>query len=85
MMQELLGWPHVDTVYWTLQIELCFYAIAFLLFSLRLLAKAELVLASLMLLAAADYLFGKHLIGPSQDGSPSKVHQFDGSEPGGAS
>jgi peptidoglycan/LPS O-acetylase OafA/YrhL len=29
MFQEFLGYPHVDGVYWTLSIELAFYALAF--------------------------------------------------------
>jgi peptidoglycan/LPS O-acetylase OafA/YrhL len=30
MLQEFIRWPHVDGVYWTLEIELVFYFLAFL-------------------------------------------------------
>jgi peptidoglycan/LPS O-acetylase OafA/YrhL len=39
MLHEFLRVPHVDTVYWTLTIELTFYVLMFLLASARLLPK----------------------------------------------
>ncbi len=43
MLQELLGVAHVDGVYWTLQIELFFYAGMLLVFALGLLSRIRLL------------------------------------------
>ncbi len=43
MIQRFLGIPDVDGVYWTLQVELCFYAVMMAIFQLRLLKHIETV------------------------------------------
>lgn len=50
MIQSLFGVHPVDGVYWTLEIELIFYAWALLAFRLRLLGKVHLLLAALIVL-----------------------------------
>ena len=44
MLHGLFHVPHVDGVYWTLEVELLFYAYMLALFRLRLLARIHLVL-----------------------------------------
>ncbi|MEO8464690.1 MAG: acyltransferase [Gammaproteobacteria bacterium] len=44
MLQELVHIPSVDGVYWTLQVELAFYAIMFSAFLLRILDRIEFLL-----------------------------------------
>lgn len=53
MVQELLGVGNVDPVYWTLQLELCFYTIMLVLFCTRQLRYVEFYLLGLMLLNVA--------------------------------
>ncbi len=68
MIQGLLGVQNVDGVYWTLQVELCFYAIMFLLFMGRqlrwaeywLLGLAALRIAQLYLLPANGWFLQHH-------------------------
>jgi peptidoglycan/LPS O-acetylase OafA/YrhL len=60
MFQQLFGVPLVDGVYWTLGVELLFYALAFLLFlsgrlDQVLVALAALLLARLGYWAAAEF------------------------------
>jgi peptidoglycan/LPS O-acetylase OafA/YrhL len=45
MLQGHVGYPHVDGVYWTLTIELSFYAMMLALWRLRLLNRIEWALA----------------------------------------
>jgi peptidoglycan/LPS O-acetylase OafA/YrhL len=59
MLQEYLGVKHVDGVYWTLTVELTFYAIMLVLFRLRALARIELVCVAW--LAVAGVLMGLRL------------------------
>jgi peptidoglycan/LPS O-acetylase OafA/YrhL len=56
MTQEWLHVPHVDGVYWTLTLELSFYAIMLALYALRLLGKIEWVAVLWMGAMLADYL-----------------------------
>lgn len=51
MCQELIGVGHIDPVYWTLQLELCFYAIMLVLFSAGQLRRVELYLLILVALS----------------------------------
>jgi peptidoglycan/LPS O-acetylase OafA/YrhL len=51
MCQELLGVGHIDPVYWTLQLELCFYVIMLALFSAGRLPKVEWYLLALVALS----------------------------------
>ncbi|MDB5300255.1 MAG: putative acyltransferase [Phycisphaerales bacterium] len=50
MCQELFGVGHIDPVYWTLQLELCFYAIMLVLFGAGQLRRAEWYLLALVAL-----------------------------------
>jgi peptidoglycan/LPS O-acetylase OafA/YrhL len=56
MFHNLLGVPSVDGVYWTLQVELCFYAMVFGLLVCGGVRYVELLLIGLVSLAAADEL-----------------------------
>jgi peptidoglycan/LPS O-acetylase OafA/YrhL len=56
MAQNLLGVPSVDGVYWTLQVEICFYAMVFGLLLCGGVRFIELMLLGLVGLAAADEL-----------------------------
>lgn len=51
MWQELWGTPHVDGVYWSLQVELIFYAMALLVFALGWLPRVSFLLAAWLTLA----------------------------------
>ena len=53
MFHGLFGVPHVDGVYWTLEVELLFYAMALLLFTTRQLARVHLFLLALLALRLA--------------------------------
>ena len=53
MFHGLFGVPHVDGVYWTLEVELLFYAMALLLFSTRQVARVHLFLLALLALRLA--------------------------------
>lgn len=50
MLHGIFRVPHVDGVYWTLEVELLFYCGMFLLFRLRLLQKVHFALMALMAL-----------------------------------
>jgi peptidoglycan/LPS O-acetylase OafA/YrhL len=56
MVQNLLGFPSVDGVYWTLQVELCFYAMVFGLLLCGGVRFVEALLLGLVVLGAADEL-----------------------------
>lgn len=53
MLQEFLRTPHVDFVYWTLERELLFYLIMYLIFRFGVLAHAEWILVAMTLLRVA--------------------------------
>jgi peptidoglycan/LPS O-acetylase OafA/YrhL len=65
MIHELLFVKDVDEVYWSLEVELIFYAWMFAAYSARLLPRIRLlILASLIptvIYAVAEHLFGKQL------------------------
>jgi peptidoglycan/LPS O-acetylase OafA/YrhL len=57
MIQPWLGIPHVDGVYWTLAVELSFYAIMCILFATKLLPRIELISwLGLIAMAVCTYL-----------------------------
>jgi peptidoglycan/LPS O-acetylase OafA/YrhL len=57
MVHSLFGIAHVDGVYWTLEVELLFYAWAWLAFRLRLLPQVHILLATLFVLRFAYFWF----------------------------
>ena len=57
MIQGLVGVQHVDGVYWTLQVELCFYTIMLVLFMAGQLRWAQFWLLALMGLRLAQVYF----------------------------
>ena len=60
MLQTFLGFPHVEGVYWTLHVELCFYALVAACLALR---RVEWTMWALVAGVAADvallFAFGK--------------------------
>lgn len=56
MIHGLVRIPHVDSVYWTLEIELIFYAGALLLYALGRLDKVHVVLVALLMLRLVYFL-----------------------------
>lgn len=56
MIHGLFGIPHVDGVYWTLEVELLFYCGMFLLYRLRRLHLIHYILLGLLALRLAYYL-----------------------------
>jgi len=56
MIHGLFNVPHVDGVYWTLEVELLFYCGMFLLYRLKFLDKIHLALFGLLLLRIIYYL-----------------------------
>ena len=56
MLHSFLGVTHVDGVYWTLEVELLFYAGMFALYKLKSLDRIYFVLLCLMLLKVIYYL-----------------------------
>lgn len=65
MLQGFLHVPHVDGAYWSLEIELLFYAMALAAFATGLLRRADALIAAWLLLAAlaASPLWDRHLAG----------------------
>ena len=61
MFQNLLGIGNVDSVYWTLHVELYFYAIMLVLIWRGWVRHTEVVLLGLVALGMADRLFFHHL------------------------
>lgn len=51
MFQWLFNAPNVDKVYWTLRIEICFYAIMLLAYQLKLIKHIEAVVSGWLMLA----------------------------------
>ena len=60
MLQELLGFSHIDGVYWTLQVELLFYAIVALLHFGGFLKNPRIVCLVWLLLSAGWALAQQH-------------------------
>ena len=61
MLQEFLGFPNLDNVFWTLTVELAFYAIMGALFAIGLFARIELVAASWLAVACVWSLVDQYL------------------------
>lgn len=57
MIQYWLKIPHVDSVYWTLSLELSFYAMMLVFYRLRLLNRVEALALMGLLFFAATHLF----------------------------
>ncbi|WP_166651832.1 acyltransferase family protein [Roseateles toxinivorans] len=57
MIHGLFGIPDVDAVYWTLQVELIFYALALLAFRMRWLGRVPLLLGILFTLSLVYFGF----------------------------
>jgi peptidoglycan/LPS O-acetylase OafA/YrhL len=55
MLQEFVGVQNVDGVYWSLQIELMFYALMTVLFVFKLIRHIELAALGLLVLSIADW------------------------------
>lgn len=60
MVQEILGAEHLDGSYWTLQIELFFYAQMLFWFAMGQLKRIHWVIGGWLLLAAVEGLCEKH-------------------------
>jgi peptidoglycan/LPS O-acetylase OafA/YrhL len=60
MLQGFFNVPHVDQVYWTLEIELSFYTIMFTLYKLKLLSNIERITVGWLLLLIMNVVF-RHL------------------------
>jgi len=60
MLEEFFRVPFVDGVYWTLSLELSFYAIMFVLYQTRMLARIELVCAAWLIVIAALHALQVH-------------------------
>lgn len=60
MVQEFLGGEHLDGSYWTLQIELFFYAQMLLWYMLGLLKRIHWIIAGWLVLAAIEGVCEKH-------------------------
>lgn len=64
MLQSAFGVPHVDASYWTLVVELQFYALILLVLSSRLILHIDRILALWLLLSiASDFIPGMSEIG----------------------
>jgi len=62
MFQELLHVPHVDSAYWSLQVELIFYCWMFLAFVTRMLAHIRMLLC-VALVPPLVYFVARHFFG----------------------
>lgn len=60
MVHGLFGVPHVDGVYWTLEVELLFYCGMFLLYRVHWLGRIHHVLCALLLLRLTYYVLEHH-------------------------
>lgn len=56
MLQFLVHVPHVDGVYWTLELELCFYVLMFLLYASHQLQNFEVIAMAWLLLLVALHI-----------------------------
>jgi len=61
MLQEFLGFPNLDNVFWTLTVELAFYAIIGALFAAGLLPRIEVVAAGWLAAGCIWSLVDQHL------------------------
>jgi len=62
MVQEFLGFEHLDGSYWTLQIELFFYVQMLMWFLLGQLKRIHWIIATWLVLAAIEGLCEKHQV-----------------------
>lgn len=70
MLQKFLGFPDVDDVYWTLGVELVFYALMAILFVVGQLRRVVIV-GLVWLLAAGIWGFLHHYTGPDERSIPT--------------
>lgn len=61
MLQEFIGFPNLDGVFWSLTVELAFYAIMGVIFATGLLPRIEVVAAIWLALACLWSLVDQHL------------------------
>ncbi|MBI3775673.1 MAG: acyltransferase, partial [Gammaproteobacteria bacterium] len=61
MLQEFFFVPSVDSVYWTLAVELCFYAIMFVLYQARLLARIDAICCGWVVFVIVNQAVGQYL------------------------
>ena len=61
MFHGLFNIPHVDNVYWTLEVELIFYTLALLMYQLRQLQRIHAALAALLVLRLVYFGFQQGL------------------------
>lgn len=61
MLQEFAGFPNFDGVFWSLTVELAFYAIMGLIFATGLLPRIEVIAAIWLVLACLWSLVDQHL------------------------
>ncbi len=75
MLQEFFHVPSVDGVYWTLEVELLFYALALLVFWTGMLPRAHLVVAGWLAVSALFYspLWAAHIDGMPFSGPAVRV------------
>lgn len=61
MLQSFFNVPHVDQVYWTLELELSFYAIMFVFYKLKLLASIEKLAMGWLSVIALSVIYRHYL------------------------
>ena len=61
MLQEFIGFPNLDGVFWSLTVELAFYAIMAIVFATGLLARIEVVAAIWLVVACLWSLVDQYL------------------------
>src|SRR5215471_17195906 len=61
MLQEFMGFPNLDNVFWSLTVEVAFYAIMAVVFAAGLLPRIEMVAAIWLALACLWSLVHQHL------------------------
>jgi peptidoglycan/LPS O-acetylase OafA/YrhL len=62
MLQEFVGVPHVDGVYWSLEVELVFYAWMLVVFAAGLMHRARVLVAAWVLVSIAA-MIAAHALG----------------------
>lgn len=60
MFHGIFRVPHVDGVYWTLEVELLFYALAILAFRTGMVQRIHLAIAGLLLLRVIYFVFARY-------------------------
>lgn len=59
MVQQVLGFSHIDGVYWTLQLELVFYGVMLLAWQLGALKRSKLLILSGLLVSTCGLLIAR--------------------------